>query len=291
MYFHYRFSHLLGPLIWNLRARILKSRVRVNGAAYLGDKYFLMRANDSNSQVVSHFCLSGMQSMYLQHGLTARGIDLYESYGLGRVDLSANDIFIDVGANSGDVLLALNVCVGSKSIRYFGFEPGIYEFAALQQNYTNCKELGVIDSGGGVNCVAIGAYTGSATFFYESENANSSLIEPPDYSTKVMTTVITLDDALLPRLAPRETVKILKLEAEGFEPEVLEGASELLKRTSFVATDFGFERGKQEVSTAVAGFALLTKAGFEFFDYPSQKWPSRFLFRNQVFSDWPTRPT
>ena len=39
-------------------------------------------------------------------------------------------------------------------------------------------------------------------------------------------------------------IKVFKVEAEGYEPEVLEGAIETLKLVEYVTVDFGAERGK-----------------------------------------------
>ena len=51
-----------------------------------------------------------------------------------------------------------------------------------------------------------------------------------------------------------------QIEAEGFEPEVLEGAGEVLKRTELVTVDAGEERGG--ASTAPECLNLLFGAGF-----------------------------
>ena len=46
-------------------------------------------------------------------------------------------------------------------------------------------------------------------------------------------------------------IKVFKVEAEGYEPEVLEGAIETLKLVEYVTVDFGPERGKKNKNTVV----------------------------------------
>ena len=44
-------------------------------------------------------------------------------------------------------------------------------------------------------------------------------------------------------------IKLLKLEAEGAEPEALAGCEKLLKNIEYISADLGFERGANEEST------------------------------------------
>ena len=46
-----------------------------------------------------------------------------------------------------------------------------------------------------------------------------------------------------------ERIKLFKLEAEGFEPEILEGAEEILQTIEFISIDGGYERGKNQEET------------------------------------------
>ena len=69
-----------------------------------------------------------------------------------------------------------------------------------------------------------------------------------------------LDD-VVNRNFPSGRIAVLKVEAEGFEPEVLRGADQTLQRTDVVTVDAGEEReGK---STAPECVNILLKAGFE----------------------------
>ena len=57
-------------------------------------------------------------------------------------------------------------------------------------------------------------------------------------------------------------IKLFKVEAEGHEPEVLNGSVKTLKKTEFVSVDFGFERGVEQANTIEAVNEILTNNGF-----------------------------
>ena len=106
-------------------------------------------------------------------------------------------------------------------------------------------------------------YEGSSNFFIASTTADSSLQKPGGGIDSVLKVeVATLDRALEP-LGFRE-ISVLKVEAEGGEPEVLRGARESLSRTRVCVVDAGPERGG--LSTAPQCIAILQNAGFELVD-------------------------
>ena len=76
-------------------------------------------------------------------------------------------------------------------------------------------------------------------------------------------------------------VKILKLEAEGFEPEILRGAGDRLKDIEYIAIDGGYERGISEEETFTTLTNFLIKKNFQILDiyFP---W-YRGLFKNSNF--------
>ncbi|KRD29134.1 hypothetical protein ASE36_10665 [Rhizobium sp. Root274] len=55
---------------------------------------------------------------------------------------------------------------------------------------------------------------------------------------------------------------VLKIEAEGAEPEVLEGATGILANVDYVTIDCGFERGKERADTFAATNTFLADQGF-----------------------------
>jgi hypothetical protein len=58
-------------------------------------------------------------------------------------------------------------------------------------------------------------------------------------------------------------IALLKLEAEGAEPEILQGAQKTLENTVAIAADLGPERGIDELRTFDDSFEYLTSVGFK----------------------------
>ena len=61
-----------------------------------------------------------------------------------------------------------------------------------------------------------------------------------------------------------KNIKLLKIEAEGAEPEVLSGAIATLKNTEYISVAYGNERGKDGLSTVVEVVNILISNNFEF---------------------------
>ena len=56
---------------------------------------------------------------------------------------------------------------------------------------------------------------------------------------------------------------MLKIDAEGYEPEVLEGSIGCLENTEYISVDFGAERVKKGNTTLVKVNELLTENNFQ----------------------------
>lgn len=81
--------------------------------------------------------------------------------------------------------------------------------------------------------------------------------------TNQFTTVnaVPLDDVLGAKQL-KKTI-ILKVAAEGAEPEVVEGANRLLPEVDYVTVDCGFERGLLQEDTFLEVYKKLRRHGFE----------------------------
>ena len=76
--------------------------------------------------------------------------------------------------------------------------------------------------------------------------------------TKVVSVATKRLDTLI-----SEPVKLLKIEAEGAEPEALLGCSQLLSKIEYISADLGFERGVLQESTLAPVTNYLLQNGFE----------------------------
>ncbi|MEK9614503.1 MAG: hypothetical protein VW080_11350, partial [Flavobacteriaceae bacterium] len=76
-------------------------------------------------------------------------------------------------------------------------------------------------------------------------------------------------------------IKLIKLEAEGFEPEIIEGLRKNLKNVEYISADLGFERGVNQETTAPKVINYLLKNGFKLLAFGESR--NTFLFKNQIF--------
>ena len=98
---------------------------------------------------------------------------------------------------------------------------------------------------------------GELAFYVSSENADSSLIKPPNFDEVIKVSTRRLDSII------NTPVKLLKIEAEGAEPEVIKGCEKLLSQTQYITADLGYERGIDQQSTLDPVTKYLSNHGFE----------------------------
>lgn len=203
-----------------------------------------------------HYVIKERLAIY-RKGLLYRGSKLANSYHLDEINLDPNSLIIDIGANVGDLLLWL-----PEFVRYVGFEPSPLEFGILSKNI------------GGNSKVLNYAATNKDSivkFYLASKGADSSIFEPPVYSFSIEVQGIRVDKLF------DERIKILKVDAEGAEMEVLEGCINLLNKIEYISIDLGFEKGLLQESTFVPCLKFLSQNGFELINLNRN---FRCLFRN-----------
>lgn len=136
--------------------------------------------------------------------------------------LRPSDLFVDVGANVGSYTI---LAAGAAGARCISFEPAASAFESL------CANVRLNDIAGRVRTVrsAVGAKEGEVTFTLGHDTVNHVAVngEPSDV---VVVPVTTLDSALRGR-APR----VMKIDVEGFEGRVVEGARSALENQTLLA--------------------------------------------------------
>jgi FkbM family methyltransferase len=179
-------------------------------------------------------------------GFIARAEYVGKTYFLDSIDFKSGDLVVDCGANMGDLEYYLGK--HAPNVIYFGFEPNPHDFVCLENNVgpLKCKNIGLWN------------IEGSIPFYVNDAHASSSFIEPPEYSD-----IIRIPASTLSAQFPVEKIRLLKLEAEGAEPEVLQGAALILKNIDYISADVGPERGVEEEETRDFVVNFLTTSGFE----------------------------
>ncbi len=145
------------------------------------------------------------------------------------------EYFIDVGANRGQWAsnLIKNHRENAQGLLY---EPSPSVYEKLLKNVANCK---------GFNCknIALGDVEGEMTFYQSGPASvyNSLVVGVTPNSTGIGVQVSTLDAEC--EREGMERVDLLKIDAEGYDLNVLKGARKLLEEQRIGVTQFEYSRG------------------------------------------------
>jgi len=156
-------------------------------------------------------------------------------------------IILDVGANAGEFTAA--VVEQSKIVASFEPDPAV--FRCLSFNLSNHPNCDLVNA-------AAGDENGSKRFYLANQDADSSLIEPDEFVSTIDVNCVRLDDWI--DKAGISQITLMKVEAEGFEPEVLKGAERALQRTQYVSVDASPERKGMDTRDDVC--RMLVASGF-----------------------------
>lgn len=228
--------------------------------------------SSNSSFIVSDSAIPGMRHHFrhqfhgvvaYRYGLVDRAKQLGQTYFLNQIDFKDGDIFLDCGANVGDMKLYFHV--NDINIEYIGFEPSPIEFECLKRNVSPSK---VFNFGLWKN-------KGILPFYISSQKADSGFIEPLEYEDIIEVPTRRLEEFIT------ESIKCLKLEAEGGEPEVLVGIGDKLDLIEYIAADLGPERGIHAEETLIPVTNFLLSRGFVLQDYTATRGCA--LYRNTKF--------
>lgn len=133
--------------------------------------------------------------------------------------LGPNDIFLDIGANIGLMSLFASKCVGSNG-HVYSFEPEPYNYNLLKKNLSLNEAQNVATFQ-----VGLGSTSDSITIFKNQDHnrGTSSFIKhTPEATETAIVEVKQLDDFLADNNI--DSIKMMKIDVEGWELEVLKGA-------------------------------------------------------------------
>ena len=115
---------------------------------------------------------------------------------------------------------------------------------------------------------------GSIQFYIDSLGANSSIIKSATTNQSVEVPTMRLDSIFL-----NKKIKLLKIDAEGSEPEVLVGTLGIIKNIEYISVDCGAERGVSQKTTFREVYKFMIQNNFEIVDINQQRYT--VLFRNK----------
>jgi FkbM family methyltransferase len=210
---------------------------------------------DSDSAL--YFVRDGQEKLYIAHSMRnlryKRGIKgsrdrLAGIYHLDQVTYQAGDVFIDCGAHVGE----LGMWVRDNDVEYHGFEPDDDAANACDQNLFGGEK--------NINRCCLWHQDTTVKLHKKTNTADSSVLEIKSFTEACEVPAIRLDSYCKDKGITR--VRLFKLEAEGAEPEVLQGATEMLGFTDYVTVDCGYERGLKQEHTVVEVANMLCDRGF-----------------------------
>jgi len=261
----FKFDKNIFALLFNFRSLLIQSKARVS---WKGSTFSVTEKGTNFKYKIRH---QHQCNVAYEFGVKARADSLADVYFLKQMKFKDGDIFLDCGANVGDLKIWFEL--QNKKIEYIGFEPSPIEFNCLKDNvYPSI-----------VYNIGLWNKDGELTFYISSQGADSSLIEPKKYDKKIVSKVCKLEKFID---AP---IKCLKLEAEGAEPEILEGLGDALGMIEYISADLGYERGIDADSTLVPVTNFLITRGFELVDVEHTRICA--LYKNKHFKSLQPKKT
>ena len=199
-----------------------------------------------------------------RHGINFRGNAIFQSYSLNKIRFKSDDIVIDCGSNYADLWIKLKKFIKPKN--YITFEPGKNEFITVVANSPNSIN----------NNIALSNKNTITKFYLNESEADSSIIKPRIFNKIIKVKTTSLTNYV--KKNELRKIKLLKIDTEGFELEVLHGAAKILKKIEFISVDCGFERGVYLEETFSKCTNFLLKKNFQIISINQQF--LRVLFKN-----------
>jgi FkbM family methyltransferase len=191
-------------------------------------------------------------SLY-RNGISPRLTYLYNTYLANTLHFTADDLIVDCGANVGEFTASIQRQFG---VRAICIEPEAIEAAACKQN-TDKHRTNVHERVLWKESIDVEFYSGN-------ESGDSSVFLAHTTLPHKKVRASTLSDLISadPLFKTAKKIKLLKIEAEGAEPEILAGADQILPAVEYVTVDCGPERGPDKKTTLIDVMNALQQHGF-----------------------------
>jgi FkbM family methyltransferase len=153
---------------------------------------------------------------------------------VGAQILGARPFVIDIGANVGQFCAAMKLYYPHSRVFSIEADPVIYQ--DLVRNTARMSDVSTI-------CAALGDTPTIRTFYRHALSSMSSFVPYPDHSYATESVIdfpITRLDDMKDWGAAR--IDLLKVDVEGFEWAVLQGATETLRRVHYLLLEIGLGR-------------------------------------------------
>lgn len=195
--------------------------------AYSNFIYWQLISRINSGMIIVPFIVP--TKMYAKKGLTGvtgniyTGLHEFEDMSFLLHLLIPNDLFFDIGANVGSYTILAS---GVRKAHSISFEPIADTFNILYNNMdlNNIKNLVTCENKGVGN-------RSEKLFFSNDEDVTNHVVTDEELSKRSVSVDMVTLDSYYPKYQPL----LIKIDVEGFETEVLNGANEILKSQSLKA--------------------------------------------------------
>lgn len=202
-------------------------------------------------------------------GINERIEKLGREYCLDQIKKIPDGLIVDIGSNIGEFTLCFNSIYPNRE--FLRFEPSHSENVAAEANLIGINQRLVPKP--------LWSHVSEVEFFNSNDTGDSSIFKPHESVRPIKIQSTTLDKELT-ELGISQ-IALIKLEAEGAEPEILLGATETLKVTKFITADLGPERGIAQERTFTEVYAILKENGYDLIGKnPGER--ECYLFKNNT---------
>lgn len=198
----------------------------------------------------------------LVHDIAYRfGAEIHNEPGLRRfLDHRKVDLVLDVGANRGQY---------GTMLRERGYRGRIWSFEPVAAAYDDLSAIAKADGNWTTTRAAVGARKGEATVNVTRNDVFSSILPASDYGAANYRSLEKVHVERVPLVTLDSTLKgndaraiFLKIDTQGFEKAVLDGAGKLLKSCAGVQLEIPVERLYEGVWTFPEAIVELDGMGF-----------------------------
>ena len=177
---------------------------------------------------------------YTYGGFESVGKSLLKKYQIENLQINKKKIIIEVGCNVGELTYQFL----KKGAKVFAFDLEKKALECLKLNCGSFNELKFFS-------VGVWNKNGYKNFYSYPEDASSSFFKQKKYKIK-KTKIITLETFM--KINKIKSAYLLKVEAEGAEPEVIYGLKNKLANIKYISLDCGPERNGKTTIKEVTKF-------------------------------------
>ena len=244
-------------LFWNSIFYLIGNSVRIKKTK---NDTFLISDQSQSIEIV----YKKRFEFYMQN-IETRLEHLTFEYMLSQVEFYQNDVIIDCGANIGELYLSILNQSNNLLLNYYGFEPVPNDFYTMARNTNNLV----------LEPLALSSNDSEKKFFLRPNTADSSF-EPTSGNRSINVKCVTIDQYF----KDIKKIKLLKLEAEGYEFDVLTGAKKSLEKIKYITADLGFELSNNTESSFDDVNKFLLQNDFELIDSTKR---NTYLYKNKNY--------